>query len=106
MWKNGIHWTTEDGIEVVVEVSEQHHCVSVMLSMDEMNSAEHVKLCSALITEILAILHEFCLQVGLEEYVIPSCEVMQSLGHHDLAEMNAFLADIQKGVPLSSFLYM
>ena len=121
VWKNGIHWTTEDDIEAVVEFSEQHRRVSVIVSCDESNITEHVKLRSSLIAKILAILGEFCPQVELEEYVIPSCEVMQLLDH-DLAEMNVFpmrdvarsilrrkelvpsAADMKKKEPLSSLL--
>ena len=89
VWKNGIHWTTEDDLEAVVEVSEQHRRVSVIVSCDESNIKEHIELRSALIAEILAILQEICPHVEFDEYVIPSCEVMQLLDH-DLADMNVF----------------
>ena len=89
MWKNGIHWTTKDDVEAVVEVSEQHRRVSVIVSCDESNIKEHIELRSALIAEILAILQEICPHVKFHEYVIPSCEVMKLLDH-DLADMNFF----------------
>ena len=89
VWKNGIHWTTEDGIKAVVEVSEQHRHVSVIVSWDESSITEHINLRSSLIAEILAILDSFCPNVELEEYVTPSCEVMQLLSHNP-TEMSVF----------------
>ena len=98
MWKNAIHWTTEDELEAVVEVSEQHQRVSLIVSCDESKIAEHIKLRSSLIAEILAILQEFCPQVKLDEYVIASREVMQLLDH-DLAEMRVFsMCDVAKSI--------
>ena len=100
VWKNGIHWTTEDCIEAVVEVSEQHRRVSVIVSWDENNVTEHIKLHSSLIGEILAIHQEFCPTVDLEEYLIPPCEVMKLLDQ-DLAEISVFsLHDVTRCILL------
>ena len=115
VWKNGIHWTTEDGIEAVVEVSEQHRRVSVIVSWDESNVTGHIKLRSTLIAQILAILQDFFPQVKLDEYLVSSSEVIQLL-ERDLVDMNVFsmhdvarcilasAADIEEKVPLSSLL--
>ena len=94
VWKNGILWMTRDGMKAVVEVSEQHRRVSLIVSWDESNVMEHIKLRSSLIAEILALLKEICPHVELDEYVIPSCKVMQLLDRN-LAEMNVFsLCDV------------
>ena len=70
MWKNGIHWTTENGIEAMVHITEENHCVSFAVSLDEEFPSKSLELCSSLITKILTMKKELCPSVDVIEYLI------------------------------------
>ena len=35
VWKNGNYWITEDGIQAMVQVTEENHCVSFAVTFNE-----------------------------------------------------------------------
>ena len=71
IWKNGIYWGDEFGVETLVEVVEQNRVV-VLLRCPEVKS-ECLQLRSLLIQKVLAAAREFCSKVStIESFINPS----------------------------------
>ena len=74
VWKNGIHWTTEDGIQAMVQFTEENRCILFSLSWNKECAAKCLSLRSSVIALILAKKSEHCPSVDVTEYLIsPSC---------------------------------
>ena len=81
IWKNGISWLNEDGIEVLVEVREQNQVVTVMMRCDEVSETkiECIHLRSSLVQKILRTREEFCSKVSTTEAFIKPDELQYPL---------------------------
>ena len=75
VWKNGIHWCSRSGVEVLVEVTEQNTMVLLLMRCVKGQEMECVKLRSAVIRKILAAKEEFCSQVEIQEYFLKASGV-------------------------------
>ena len=70
IWKNGIQWLDQDGVETIVEVSEQNKLVVLMMSCPEGDELACVRLRSSLISKILGIKEELCPGICTTELLI------------------------------------
>ena len=75
VWKNGTHWCTRSGVEVLVEVIEQNTVVRLLMRCVQDQEMECVKLRSAIIRKILAAKEKFCPQVETQEYFLNGSDV-------------------------------
>ena len=74
LWKNGIRWLDADGIETVVEVTEQSTNVVVMMRCLKGNEMSCIKHRSSVIQQILQIKDKFCSGITPKEYLLhPHC---------------------------------
>ena len=70
IWKNGIQWLDQDGVETIVEVSEQNRVVLLLMSCPEGEEMACVRLRSSLISKVLEIKEEFCPGISTTELLI------------------------------------
>ena len=70
VWKHGIAWWTNDGIEVIVEVGLQCHWVAVMMRCPDVKKVECAELRSKVIQTILRAKTDFCPAIAMTEYLI------------------------------------
>ena len=89
VWKNGIHWSTEDGIQVMVQVTERNCRVSLSLSVDEEGSPRWLKLRSSLIHVILSKKEKLCPSVEFTEYLIHPSQ-LGLVSHKSLSQLSVF----------------
>ena len=75
VWKNGTHWCSRSGVEVLVEVIKQNTVVLLLMRCVKGQEMECVKLRSAVIRKILAAKEEFCSQVEIQEYFLKASDV-------------------------------
>lgn len=76
IWKNGIHWVSNNGVEVIVEVVEQSTAVVVVLGCStERNVIKCLQLRSAVVHMVLETIEQFCGELKLKEYVIDPDEL-------------------------------
>ena len=68
MWKNGILWKDENNTEVMVEVSEDNRCVTILVSDNE--SVQTCQLRTSLIKDVLNLKNELC-PCKARQFVIP-----------------------------------
>ena len=68
MWKNGILWKDENNTEVMVEVSEDNRCVTILVSDND--SIQTCQLCTSLIKDVLNLKNELC-PCKAQQFVIP-----------------------------------
>ena len=74
VWKHGIAWWTNDGIETVVEVGLQCRWVAVMMRCPDTHKVQCAELRSKVITTILKTKKDFCPAITMNEFLIaPSC---------------------------------
>ena len=70
IWKNGIQWLGQNGVETIVEVSEQNKMVLLLMSCPEGEELPCVRLRSSLISKVLDIKKELCPGVSTTELLI------------------------------------
>ena len=70
VWKHGIAWWTNDGIEVIVEVGLQCRWVAVMLRCPDVKKVECAELRSKVIHTVLKAKTDFCPAITTREYLI------------------------------------
>ena len=70
VWKNGIQWLGQDGVETIVEVSEQNKLVVLLMSCPQGEEMACVRLRSSLITKVLEIKEELCPRIYTTELLI------------------------------------
>ena len=102
IWKNGAHWCTRSGVEVLVEVIEQNTVVLLLMQCVEGQEMECVKLRSAIIKNILAAKEKFCSQVEMQEYFLKASGVSSyptSIDKLTKVEMNEVIKTVQDAAP-------
>ena len=88
IWKNGIHWSSRTGVEMLVEVVEQTSAVLMLCRSFEGKEMEAVKLRSAVLKKILDTKEEFCPSTETEEYLLhPSA--LKCSGYPDISKPDA-----------------
>ena len=70
VWKHGIAWWTNDGIEVIVEVGLQCRWVAVMMRCPDVKKVECAELGSKVIHTILKAKTDFSPAIAMTEYLI------------------------------------
>ena len=101
IWKNGIYWGDEFGVETLVEVVEQNRVV-VLMRCPEVKS-ECLQLRSLLIQKVLAAAREFCSKVStVESFINPSDTTQYPLkptSQLALYNISDVATAVAKGVP-------
>ena len=77
LWKNGIKWSNRDGVEVLVEVTEQSTVVLLLIRCFKGQEMKCVQLRSAVISKILDAKQQFLFQVKVNEYFIDPSEIVK-----------------------------
>ena len=70
VWKHGIAWWTNDGIEVIVEVGLQCRWVAVMMRCPDNKKVHCAVLRSKVIKAVLKAKSDFCPAITMNEYLI------------------------------------
>ena len=89
VWKNGIYWSTDDGIQAMVQVTEENRCISLSLSIDEECSSSWLKLRSFLTEFILSKSKKHCPMVDFTEYFISPSQ-LGLLSEKNLSKLTIF----------------
>ena len=74
MWKNGIHWRMEEGVEYIVEVVNDNKGISVITKYKE-NSEKWATVLGKIIDKAMQAKAEFCNAVSLHHFVLKSGSV-------------------------------
>ena len=81
MWKSGIHWLMEEGVECVVEVvkeKEVHRGVVVVARSEEDCDVECASVFAAVVQKVMEAKTEFCHSIISETFLIDPDELNQS----------------------------
>ena len=70
VWKQGIAWLTNDGIETIVEVGLQCRWVAVMLRCPDTHKVQCAELRTKVISTVLKTKQDFCPAIGMKEFLI------------------------------------
>ena len=70
VWKHGIAWWTNDGIETIVEVGLQCRWVAVMLRCPDTHKVQCAELRTKVISTVLKTKQDFCPAITLKEFLI------------------------------------
>ena len=102
VWKNGTHWCSRSGVEVLVEVIEQNTMVLLLMRCIQDQEMECVKLRSAIIRKILAAKDKFSSQVEMQEYFLNASDVSSyptSVDKLTKVEMSEVIKTVQDAAP-------
>ena len=69
LWKNGIHWLMESGVEVVVEVVEQKRAVLVMVRCSSDQEVECGDILAKVVVKVVEAKSEFCNVLKANPYI-------------------------------------
>ena len=75
IWKNGIHWGTRHGVEVLVEVIEEKTIALVLVRCFKGQELEAVKLRTAVLKKVWEAKKEFCPRINTNEYLVHPSEL-------------------------------
>ena len=95
MWKNGIYWKEENIIEVMVEVTEDNRCVTILVSHSSL--IESYKLRASLIKEVLSLKSQLC-QCTAKQFVIAPGNVKNVIDKEQANRVVYSLREAAKGV--------
>ena len=95
MWKNGIYWKDENNIEVMVEVTEDNRCVTVLVSHSSL--IESYQLRASLIKEVLNLKNELCPCIS-EQFIIAPGNVKDVMDNEQRNRILYALRKVAKGV--------
>ena len=70
VWKHGISWWTDDGLETIVEVGLQCRWVAVMMRCPNTHKVQCAELRSKVITIVLKAKQDFCPVITMNEFLI------------------------------------
>ena len=70
VWKHGIAWWTNDGIETIVEVGLQCRWIAVMLRCPDTHKVQCAELRTNVISTVLKTKQDFCPAIGMKEFLI------------------------------------
>ena len=70
VWKHGIAWWTNDGIETIVEVGLQCRWVAVMLRCPDTHKVQCAELRTKVISTALKTKQDFCPAINMKEFLI------------------------------------
>ena len=70
VWKHGIAWWTNDGIETIVEVDVQCHWVAVMMRCPDTHKVQCAELRSKVIATVLQTKKDFCPAITMNDFLI------------------------------------
>ena len=102
VWKNGIFWSTDDGIQAMVQVTEENRCISLSLSTDKECSPRWLKLRSSLTELILSKKEKLCPTVEFTEYFISPSQ-LGLLSQNNLSQLTVFeMKNVSRNVLLES----
>ena len=102
VWKNGTHWCTRSGVEVLVEQIEQNTVVLLMMRCVQDQEMECVKLRSAIIRKILTAKEKFCSQVEMQEYFFNASDIASyptSIDKLAKVEVSEVIKTVQEAAP-------
>ena len=95
MWKNGIYWKDENNIEVMVEVTEDNRCVTILVS--HCSLIESYQLRTSLIKEVLKLKNELC-PCTSKQFIIPPGDVKDVMEKKQKNRILYTLRNVAKGV--------
>ena len=106
IWKNGIFWSTRDGVEALVEIVEQNTIVIVLIRCLKDCEISAVKLRADVICEVHAVQAKHCPDLRVGEYMVnlsnlAKFEVSQSANvlHCDKICITEIASSISSGYP-------
>ena len=79
LWKNGIHWLMESGVEAVVEVVKQKRAVLVMVRGSSDQQVECGDILSKVVAKVVEAKSEFCNVLKANVYIVSPDDLKQSI---------------------------
>ena len=95
MWKNGIYWKEENNVEVMVEVTEDNRCVTILVSHSSL--IESYQLRASLIKEVLKLKNELC-PCTSKQFIIAPGDIKDVMEKKQKKRTLYALRNVAKGV--------
>ena len=89
MWKTGVHWPMEEGVECMVELASQNREVVVILKSEEDTIENCISVFNSVISCVMEAKAEFCHSNKLDFFLIDPTEDSNYLAEDNLFAMSA-----------------
>ena len=99
MWKNGIHWLMEEGVECFVEMVNNSKGVVIVAKSEEARKLFCTDILFKIIQEIRQAKEEFCETVTLQEYFMDSADPASFINENMLFHSNNIAKVLNDGKP-------
>ena len=96
MWKNGIRWLMEEGVECIFEVVNDNKGI-VVITKSEGGSKEWASILSEIINKILQAKAEFCSTISLYHFLLKSDNTSSFMNEDKLFEITEIERVIKEG---------
>ena len=89
MWKTGVHWPMEEGVECMVELASENREVVVILKSEEDTNENCISVFNSVISCVMEAKAEFCHSNKLDFFLIDPTEDSNYLAEDNLFAMSA-----------------
>ena len=90
LWKNGIHWLMESGVEVVVEVVKQKRAVLVMVRGSSDQQVECGDILSKVVAKVVEAKSEFCNVLKANLYIVRTPDDLKQSTIPEVCQLQLF----------------
>ena len=101
VWKNGIHWHNDKGVETIVEQVDGNQCVMVLMSCEDEAEEDMIKLHCELIKTVTDLVKDYCPTIDCKDYLLDPRELQYPVDNptsYDMEESVSFIHQDKKRI--------
>ena len=94
VWKNGIHWHNDKGVETIVEQVDDNQCVMVLMSCEDEAEEDMIKLHCELIKTVTDLVKDYCPTINCKGYLLDPHELRYPVDNptsYDMEELVSYI---------------
>ena len=99
MWKNGIHWLMQEGVECFVESVNNSNAIVVITKSKEERKSTCSEILFKILREFQQIKDEICEAIALQQYILDSDNASSYSDRDKLFEMSQVEQVLREGKP-------
>ena len=98
VWKNGIHWHNDKGVETIVEQVDGNQCVMVLMSCEDEAEEDMVKLHCELIKTVKDLVKDYCPTIDCKDYLLDPRELQYPVDNPTSYDMEELVSCIHQDI--------
>ena len=101
VWKNGIHWHNDKGVETIVEQVDGNQCLMVLMSCEDEAEEDMIKLHCELIKTVTGLGKDYCPTIDCKDYLLDPRELQYPVDNptcYDMEELVSYIHQDKKRI--------